>query len=403
MALALHADELGSLLALARAGEPDLVRDLQRLVDIDSGTFTPAGADRVSGWIARRLEALGATVSSHAHPEVGVTRVATLEGATAGPTILLVGHADTVFEAGTAGARPFRIADGRAFGPGVADMKSGLLIGLYALSILRERARGADDWLPAGRIVFVVNADEEIGSPASTPVIEALSAGADVALVLEGARPAGEIVTARAGMLHLRISITGRAAHAGVEPEKGRSAVLEAAHLIVALSTMARGRPGTSINVGEADGGTRPNIVAAEATLTLDIRSPSSAEQDAVEADIRALVAAPTVPDTSASVEVLARSRPLERTAASAALLEVGVEVARGLGFVLAETSSGGASDGNTTAGAGVPTLDGLGAIGGDRHADGEYVELDSIAPRTAWLAALMTEIGQRATPTRRE
>lgn len=396
MALALHAHELDSLSALAQGCYPDLIRDLQLLVDIDSGTFTPGGADRVSGWLADRLEALGATVSSHPHPEVGATRTAILEGPAAGPTILLVGHADTVFEAGTVSERPFRTAGGRAFGPGVADMKSGLLVGLYALSILRERAEEAEDWLPAGRIIFVINADEEIGSPASTPIIEALTAGAEAALILEGARPAGEIVTARAGMLHLRISITGRAAHAGVEPERGRSAVLEAAHLTVALSRMAQDRPGTSINVGQAHGGTRPNIVAAEATLTLDVRSPSAVEQDAVEADIRALVTAPTVPDTSASIEVLARSRPMERTAASAALFDLGVEVARGLGFALPETSSGGASDGNTTAGAGVPTLDGLGAIGGGRHADDEYLELDSIAPRTAWLAALMSEIGQR-------
>lgn len=402
MALALHDNERDTLLRLARARYPDLVRDLRGLVDIDSGTHSPDGTERVSGWMAHQLEALGATVSRYSHPEVGSTCVATLEGSAPGPTILLVGHADTVFEAGTVSERPFRIVDGRAFGPGVADMKSGLLVGLYALSILRERERD-DDWLPAGRVIFVINADEEIGSPASTPVIESLSAGVDAALVLEGARPAGEIVTARSGMLHLRIAITGRAAHAGVEPEQGRSAVLEAAHLTVALSALAEERAGTSINVGEAHGGTRPNVVAAEATLTLDVRSPSAAEQDAVEAEVRALVATPTVPGTTASVEVLARSRPMERTTASASLFDLGVEVARELGFVLTESSSGGASDGNTTAGAGVPTLDGLGAIGGARHTADEYLELDSIAPRTAWLAATVAEIGRRAAPATRD
>lgn len=389
--------ELIDLAARARRAYPDFVRDLQALVDIDSGTYTKEGVDRVSGWMMRRLEELGATVRDHPHAELGDTRVATFERSAAGPTVLLVGHADTVFEQGTATERPFRISEDRAYGPGVADMKSGLLIGLYALSILRDRAGHARDWIPAGRVVFVVNADEEIGSPVSTPIIEALSTEADVALVLEGARPAGEMVTARAGMQHLRVRVAGRAAHAGVEPEHGRSAVLEAAHLTVALSALAERRDGVSINVGEIHGGTRPNIVPAEATLTLDVRTISVAEQDAVEAEIRALVAAPTVPDTTATVEVLARSRPMERTPDTISLAAMAAEVAAGLGFELPESSTRGASDGNTTAGAGVPTLDGLGAIGGRRHSPDEYLELGSVPTRTAWLAAMLAEVGRRS------
>jgi glutamate carboxypeptidase len=394
MTLDLQPHDLAGLNEQVRSSYRAFVRDLQHLVDIDSGTFTKSEVDRVSGWMMERLEELGATVTRHPHPELGDTLVAALERSAPGPTVLLLGHADTVFEVGTVTERPFSIDGQRALGPGVADMKSGLLCGLYALSALRGSIQDVDGWLPVGRVMFVVNPDEEIGSPTSTPVIRELSAGADAALVLEGARPNGDIVSSRFGMMHLRITIEGRAAHAGVEPENGRSAVLEAAHLTVRLSQLADQWEGVSINVGEIHGGTRPNIVPAEATMVVDVRARTQVEQDEAERAIGALLESSTIPDTRTSLEVQARYRPMEHSSRSQRLVDTAIEVAAGLDFELADTFSRGSSDGNTTAGAGVPTLDGLGAVGGNRHAPGEYLELESIVPRTAWLAAMLAEIG---------
>ena len=192
----------------------------------------------------------------------------------------------------------------------------------------------------------------------------------------------------------LRFAVHGRAAHAGVEPEKGRSAVLEAAHQIVALHGLNGRWPGVTVNVGVVQGGTRPNIVAESATLEIDVRAARRPDLEAVEAAIRAIADAPSVADTRTEVEVLSRHWPMEWTADSARLVEHAVAVAAHLGFELRDAATGGASDGNTTSGLGVPTLDGLGPIGGLDHAPGEYVELDSIVPRTTLLAGLLAAIG---------
>jgi glutamate carboxypeptidase len=273
-------------------------------------------------------------------------------------------------------------------------MKAGLLAGLYALEALQAICGGDRDWLPAHRLHFVVNADEEIGSPASTPPIERLAAHADVALVLEAARENGDIVSARKGMLHLLATLTGRAAHAGVEPERGRSAVLEAAHKTVALHALTGRWPGVTVNVGSVSGGTRPNIVPGSARMSIDVRAASTSEQREAEAAVRAILERSTVPDVSCTVEVTAQHWPMERTAASARLVEEAVRIAARLGFSLTDTATGGGSDANTTAGLGVPSLDGLGPVGGNDHSVDEFVVLDSIVPRTALLAELIAVVG---------
>jgi glutamate carboxypeptidase len=249
------------------------------------------------------------------------------------------------------------------------------------------------------RLVFIANPDEEIGSPASTAVILEHAAHADIALVLESARANGDIVSSRKGHLTLRIDILGRAAHAGVEPEKGRSAVLEAAHKIVALHGLDGRYPGVSVNAGVVRGGTRPNIVPDRASIEVDVRATERRHLEAVEAAIRAVAETSTVSDTSGKVEVTSRHWPMERTEASGRLVERAVELAAELGFALGEAATGGASDGNTTAGAGVPTIDGLGPVGGLDHGPEEYLELDSIVPRTTLLAAVLVSIGRRPIP----
>jgi len=374
---------------------PDFLEDLESLVNIESGSFTKAGVDEVETWMADRLEALGATITRHHNEDLGDTVVATFDGPSDGATVMLVGHTDTVFDVGTLAERPFEIRDGNILGPGASDMKSGLLVGLYALAALRALRPTDADWLPVGKLIYVVNPDEEIGSPLSKPIIAELAQGADAAFVLEGARANGDIVSARKGMMHLRATIVGRAAHAGVEPEKGRSAVLEAAHKTLALHALNGRWDGVSVNVGAINGGTRPNIVAGSAVMSIDMRAGTRATQDDAEAAIRAILETSTVPDIDTTTERTALHRPMEKTAESAKLVDRAVAIASALGFELKDTSTGGGSDANTTAGAGVPTIDGLGPVGGNDHTPIEYIELDSIVPRTTLLAALITSFGQ--------
>jgi glutamate carboxypeptidase len=390
------ADELAALKASMDAALPTYLADLERAVDIDCGSYTPAGVDRVGAWVAEFFERLGARVDRRPDPagRLGSTVVATFDGQPgSGPRILLIGHLDTVFDEGTAAARPFEIrADGRAYGPGVTDMKSGLVSGLYAIQALMT-ALGAG--LPFERLVFIANPDEEIGSPSSTPHIREVASEADACLILESARANGDIVSSRKGIIDLRLIVHGRAAHAGVEPEKGRSAILEAARLVRELHELNGRWPGVTVNVGVIEGGTRPNVVAERCTLEVDVRATARGPLEAVEAAIREIVAAPSVPDVRVEVEEMARWWPMEKLDRSGRLVDQALALAGRLGFALADAATGGASDGNTTSGMGVPTLDGLGPIGGGDHSPAEYLDVDSIVPRTTLLAALLLAIAR--------
>jgi glutamate carboxypeptidase len=294
-----------------------------------------------------------------------------------------------VFDPGTAAERPFRIEDGVAYGPGVTDMKSGLLAGLYALKAIVAERGG----LPFERLVFIANPDEEIGSPSSTPHIAAAAGETDVALVLECARANGDIVSARKGILDLRIVVHGRAAHAGVEPEKGRSAILEAARIVRELHDLNGRWPGVTVNVGRILGGSRPNVVAETCTLEVDVRATARDALETAEATIREIAEAVEIPDVTVDFEPMARWWPMEKLERSGRLVEHAQGVARSLGFEVADASTGGASDANTTAGLGVPSLDGLGPIGGNDHSPAEYLDVESIVPRTTMLAGLLLAI----------
>ena len=298
---------------------------------------------------------------------------------------------DTVFDPGTAAERPFRIDGGTAFGPGVTDMKSGLLAGLYAVKTIIGELGG----LPFERLTFIANPDEEVGSPTSEVHIRAAAADVDATLVLECARANGDIVSARKGILDTRLTVHGRAAHAGVEPEKGRSAILEAARIVQALHALNGRWPGVSVNVGKIAGGTRPNVVPERCELEVDVRATTVDGLAAVEAAIRELVATTELPDTSVEANVMISWQPMEKLARSGRLVEHAQSVAGRLGFTVADTATGGASDANTTSGMGVPTIDGLGPIGGNDHAPGEYLDVDSVVPRTAMLAGLLLAIAR--------
>jgi glutamate carboxypeptidase len=384
--------ELDDVRRAVEADLPAFLADLERLVNVDCGSYTRAGVLEVGRWTGAFLERLGATVEYRPDPagELGDTVIATFRGRPGGPRVLLIGHLDTVFDPGTAAERPFRIEGGIARGPGVTDMKSGLLAGLYALKALTAGVAGE---LPFERLTFVANPDEEIGSPTSTPHIRAAATDADVALVLECARANGDIVSARKGIVDTRIAVTGRAAHAGVEPEKGRSAILEAARIVRDLHALNGRWPGVTVNVGVIAGGTRPNVVAERCELEVDLRSATAEALDIASAEIAAIAAATEVPDTTAEVTVRTSWRPMEKLERSGRLVEHAQALARRLGFEVADAATGGASDANTTSGMGVPSLDGLGPVGGNDHSPVEYLEVDSIVPRTALLAGLLLAI----------
>jgi len=389
-------DELAAIEAAIRTAEPAYLADLERLVNVDCGSYTPEGVDRIGVFVAGFLADSGATVEQRPDPagRLGATVIGTWageRGTPGGPRLLLIGHMDTVFDAGTAAERPFAIdAEGIARGPGVTDMKSGLLAGLYAL-----RALAAAGPLPFERVTFIANPDEEIGSISSTPHIREAAADADACLVLECARANGDIVSSRKGILDARITVTGRAAHAGVEPEKGRSAVLAAADLVTRLHALNGRWDGVTVNVGAIQGGTRPNVVAERCSLEVDLRAIRRTDLETAEAEIRSLLANLAVPDTNAEITEMARWWPMEKLERSGRLVDHAKALATRLGFAVEDAATGGASDANTTSGMGVASLDGLGPIGGLDHSPGEYLEVASIVPRTALVAALILAIGR--------
>jgi glutamate carboxypeptidase len=371
---------------------PRYLAQLESLVNIDCGSYTPEGVNRVADVVADALGKLGASVERLEHqpadgrPQLGDLVVGRLAGD--GPRLLLIGHMDTVFDPGTAAARPYRASGDRATGPGVTDMKGGLLAGLHAIAALQEAGRRPT-------VTFVANPDEEIGSPFSTPTIRSLAPEHDVALVLECARANGDVVSARKGIADYHVEIVGRAAHAGVEPEKGRSAILEAAHQVLALHALNGRWPSVTVNAGVIHGGTRPNVVAERCEVQVDLRAATVDAFQAASAELERLAGSPTIEGVTVELRRTAGHQPMEKTDASARLVALAVAVAAELGFELRDAATGGASDANTTSALGVPTLDGLGPVGGDDHSVDEWLDLTSVVPRTALLAGLIARIGE--------
>jgi len=363
------------------------------MVDVDCGSYSPAGVNRIADLCEERFRTHGWEVERRAHvpgerePQLGDLVIGTLRGS-GGPRVLLVGHMDTVFDDGTAAERPFRIEGSIACGPGVSDMKGGLLTGFFATQVLQEA--GFDAFR---HITYVCNPDEEIGSPYSGPVIRGLAPQHDAAFVLEGARANGDIVSARKGITDYTITLQGRAAHAGVEPEKGLNALLDAAHKIIELQALNGRWPGVTVNVGVARGGTRTNVVPARCVLQVDLRSSELDTLEAAEAEIDRICSSSVVAGVTIHVDRNGWHRPMEKKEGVARLARLAIDVAGELGFSLADAATGGASDANTTSAAGTPTIDGLGPIGGDDHAPAEWLDLESVVPRIALLAGIITRL----------
>jgi glutamate carboxypeptidase len=354
---------------------------------------TPSGdkprCDALADRLASRLAAIGAVerVFNGAGGDHLLARVpAPAAPAGARPALILC-HYDTVWPAGTLAARPFRVEGDTAYGPGLYDMKADIAMAELVLGSLP----GLGLALPRP-VIFMVTSDEEIGSPASRGLIEATARECAFALVLEPpVEPGGALKTARKGVANYRVAITGRAAHAGVEPEKGASAITELAHQILAANALADPAAGTTINVGIVEGGSGRNVVPAHAAMEVDARAWTTAEAERLEAAFRALAA--RTPGVRVEASGGFNRPPMERTPQSVALFERARAVAAGLGIALAEGSTGGGSDGNFTAAAGLPTLDGLGAPGRGAHAEHEQIAIPGLVERAALLAALVTSL----------
>ncbi|MEU9294244.1 M20 family metallopeptidase [Streptomyces sp. NPDC048266] len=391
------------LLGLARAHRARYLRDLEELVSIDSGSYNAAGVDRVADWVEHRLHRLGFDVERvRFPPEAGQRsgdaligrRRGSLPESEGGRRIILAGHMDTVFEDGTAAARPFAVSGSLATGPGVSDDKGGLLAGLTALEILAEH--GTDAY---AELVLLATPDEEIGSPASRDLIERTAAGMHYGLGLECARENGDLVIARKGVADFRLTVTGRAAHAGIEPERGANAALAAAHLVVSLQALNGHWDDVTLNVGVVRAGTRANIVCPEAELRVEVRAATTADVGRARRAIQEAADHPVVPGTSVVVEQLDLCPPMEDTPASRRMLDKARQVAHAVGVELGATATGGVGDANLIAGAGVPTLDGLGPIGGADHTPQEWLDISSVPQRVAVLAALVASLGDARNP----
>jgi len=344
---------------------------LRELVELESPSGdTAAVRDRT----ARELEELGAEVSLD-----GENVRADFAGA--GRPLLLLGHFDTVWPRGTLAALPWRVEDGLAYGPGAYDMKGGLVVLFEAI----RRARAAR------ALRVVLTADEEIGSPTGRDAIERAADGAAAALVCEPPTERGDLKTARSGLGRFRLVVTGRPAHAA-EREHGASAIEELARLTLRLHALTDPARGVLLNVGVVAGGTRENVVAAEATAWLDVRVPTHAERDRIDAFLRSLE--PQTPGTSIALEGRWTRPPLERSEGGAVLFERARAHGRELGLDLHEASSLGGSDGNLAAAFGLPVLDGLGAEGRGAHAEDEHVVLESLPVRAELLARLLRDPG---------
>ncbi|MGA4863650.1 M20 family metallopeptidase [Streptomyces lavendulocolor] len=391
------------LLGLARARRSRYLHDLEQLVAIDSGSYSATGVNAVADWVERRLELIGFDVERVRFPPapdgrrtgdalVGRRRGALPESA-GGRRIVLAGHMDTVFEDGTAAARPFRLDGSTAHGPGVSDDKGGLLAGLTALEMLGELGADAYD-----ELVFLATPDEEIGSPASRALIESTAKGMHYGLGLECARENGDLVIARKGVADFRLTVTGRAAHAGIEPERGANAALAAAHLTVALQALNGHWDDVTVNVGVVRAGTRANIVCPRAELRIEVRAATTADIRRVTRAIQEAADHPGVPGVTVEVEQLDLCPPMEDTPASRRMFGLARRAARSAGIDIGAAATGGVGDANLIAGAGVPVLDGLGPVGGADHTPQEWLDTTTVPQRIALLAALITSLGDIGT-----
>jgi glutamate carboxypeptidase len=364
------------------------LKDLETIVNIDSGSSHPAGTARVIDFFRQRFEAIGWMADQHAFdPSIGPCLEVKNGGGDA-CDFLLIGHVDTVFPVGTCKERPYSVEGDRAHGPGVSDMKSGALLMYYVLNALTQAGALQDI-----RVCAAFNCDEEIGSRFSRPWLESLARQSRRVFILEGAREDGSLVNQRKGVARYFVRFDGVAAHAGVDPDKGRSAIVEMGHWIVALDALNRPSDGTTLNVGVVSGGTVPNVVADRAEASIDLRFKDPAEARRVDDAIGRLVAAPKVSGVTANVTGGITRPPMIPSPETLALCRKIEAIGSDLGVDVRWVSTGGGSDGNFSAALGIPTIDGLGPRGGRAHSREEFLDIPSIRPHFELLREMIRRL----------
>ena len=365
----------------------EMVSAIRELVEIESPSDNKSCVDRICECVAQKFAALGGKVQVHHAAEFGNHLQVDFSGKSSGDPVLLLGHYDTVYPVGTLSKMPCRIADGKLTGPGVLDMKSGIVLMLSAIAALQTWHNG----LPRPISVLVVS-DEEVGSDSSRPITESLAKKACTVLVLEpsfGLK--GAVKTARKGVGDFQIKVTGKAAHAGLDFEKGVNAILELARQINNVSGFTNLASGLTVNVGIISGGTRTNVIPAEAIAQVDARIARVKDAAKIEKKMRSL--RPFNRKCKLEISGGINRLPMERTSAVAELYGKAAAIARGLGWKLGEAAVGGGSDGNITAGLGIPTLDGLGAVGDGAHAVHEHILISELPRRAALVAGLIETV----------
>jgi glutamate carboxypeptidase len=383
----MSADNMDTIICLrdfCRGERAWLLQTIRTLASLESPTTDKAAVDRCGAELAARLEAIGGRVTRLPRTDRGDHLLAEFGCGTS--QVLLLGHFDTVWAVGQLARMPLVQTDGRLHGPGVFDMKAGIAIAMLATRALLETATPVPH-----RIVMLWTTDEEIGSGTSRAAIEDEARRSEAVLVLEPSLPGGAVKTSRKGCGSYEVFVHGVAAHAGIEPQKGASAVHELAHQVLRINALQDLARGVSINVVQVGGGLRSNVIPDEARALVDVRAPNAAAAAEIDAAFRAL--SPVDPRTRIDARGGFDRPPLERSAHVARLYDRARAIARELGQDLSEGDTGGGSDGNFTAALGVPTLDGLGAIGDGAHALHEHVLIDALPDRAALVAGLIGSI----------
>ena len=370
------------ILDYLRQHTDDMVADLKRLIELESPTSYKPAVDQLGRVLAEELRELGGEVEVIPKAEVGDVLRARWNPGPGG--VVILSHMDTVWDVGTVAGRPTRVEGDRIYGVGSMDMKGGIVIALWALRALR-----ALDLFPEQPISYLLNSDEETGSLHSAGEIEAEALSHNVVFVTEPPQ-GGAYKTQRKGVSHFTITARGKAAHSGADHASGVNAIEEIAHQVLAVEAMTNYDIGTTANVGVISGGTRPNVVPAEASIHINVRAWTKANQQAIYDQMMNLQA--VNPKAEITVEGGMGVPPFERTPEIAALFKQAQGLAAEMGIALEEGRTGGGSDGNKTAALGVPTLDGMGIVGEGGHAITEYGEISSMPERAAIMAAMLRE-----------
>jgi glutamate carboxypeptidase len=375
-----------SYFAFCQGHEGEMLSLLRRMVEIESPSDNKAAVDSMGAFLGQIFERLGGKVNFYPQKEAGNHLKAEF-GGNSGKPVMLLGHFDTVWPMGTLDKMPFRMESGRAFGPGVYDMKAGIAMMIFALRALK--ASGQDGNRP---ITILLDTDEEVGSTTGRPVVEATAKDCEAVLVLEPSQgPKGFLKTSRKGVGDITIRVRGRASHSGVDFEKGHSAIVELARQLLEIVKFTDPARGITVNPGVIQGGTRGNVVAAEAWAEVDLRVVHAADAPLLEQKFAALK--PFNPECSIEISGGMNRPPMERTEGTVRLFGIAREIGQGIGWVPQESSTGGGSDGNFTSALGIPTLDGLGALGEGAHASNESIVISELPQRTALLAGLLRSL----------